>query len=558
MAIFPQKFNLFGFTISSAKEEEEKQKELEKQKAFSLPPNDDGSVIIQSGAYHGTYVDMEGTYRNDIELITKYRDMSMQPELESAIEDIVNEAIVIDDKAHSVNIVLDDAKIDKSVKSKIEDEFKTVLKLLNFNRIGHELFKKWYIDGRIYFEIIVEEGKEKEGIKELRAIDPRRIRKIREIKKGKDLNTGMEIIEAQQEYFLYNERGIIGAFANMGLRITTDKVIYVPSGNVDAKRNVVLSYLHKSIKPLNQLRMLEDATVIYRLARAPERRLFYIDTGNMSPTKSEEYIKSIMTNYRNKLVYDSSTGEIKDDRKFMSMLEDFWLPRREGGKGTEVSTLAGGENLGKIEDVEYMEKKLYKSLGIPYSRNQEGTGFSMGRTTEITRDELKFSKFIDKLRNKFSTVFDEALRVQLSLKGIATEDEWADIREEIYYDFLKDNNFNELKESELNGIRLQLLAQCDPFVGKYFSKDWVQKHILQLDNEEIEEIDKQIKDETDELVKNPPKIDPQTGLPLTMMAQGQPGQPGAENAPPKEEPEYSDDQIGMGINALNNSVSRLR
>ena len=383
--------------------------------------------------------------------------------------------------------------------------------MLNYNNFGHEIFRKWYIDGRLFYHVMLDETAKGDGIQEIRNIDPRRIRKIREIKKGRDAKTGLEIIASADEYYVYNERGIIGSAAPaLGAKIAKDSIVYTTSGLMDAKRAMVLSYLHKAIKPLNQLRMLEDATVIYRLARAPERRAFYVDVGNMSTVKAEQYLKSVMTNYRNKLVYDSTTGEIKDDRKMMTMLEDFWLPRREGNKSSEIQTLPGGQNLGEIADVEYFEKKLYKALGVPYTRTQPGTGFSLGRSTEISRDELKFSKFINRLRNKFSTLFDDLLRVQLVLKNICTEDEWETFREDIYYDFIKDNNFDELKDAELNQNRLNLLMAAVPYTGTYFSKEWIWKKILRMDEEDIDEIKKQIKEEAKENEPN----DPDTGEPL--------------------------------------------
>ena len=482
---------LFGFEISRKK----KQEEQDQSKTFALPQNDDGAVTIQSGAYYGTYVDLDGVVRNEIELITRYREMSMQPELETAIDEIVNEAIVNDDKDQGVELSTDDLKQPEKIKKAIRDEFDVMLKLLNFGNMGHEIFRRWYVDGRLFYHIILDENP-KRGIKELRYIDPRRIRKIREIQKTKDPRTGLELIKSVNEYYLYNERGIIGAHSNLGAKIALDAIVNVNSGLMDSKRAMVLSYLHKAIKPLNQLRMLEDATVIYRLARAPERRIFYIDVGNMPTIKAEQYLKDVMTRYRNKLVYDSTTGEIKDDRKHLSMLEDFWLPRREGGKGTEISTLPGGENLGKMEDVEYFEKKLYKALGVPISRleQQQGGGI-LGRATEITRDELKFTKFIQRLRNKFATLFDDLLRVQLILKGICTEDEWNEFKEEIWYDFKKDNNFNELKEAELLQNRIGILQLVDPFVGRYYSMEWVKRNVLMMDDDEIDEIQKQMDQE---------------------------------------------------------------
>lgn len=504
---------LFGFEIGRAK----KKQDGEDNKTFSVPQNDDGAVTIQSGAYYGTYVDLDGTVRNEIELITRYREMSMQPELETAIDEIVNESIVNADSGQAVDINLDDLKQPDSIKKKITEEFEFVLKLMNFGNMGHEIFRRWYIDGRLFYHVVIEDAKPAKGIQEIRYIDPRRIRKIREIQKTKDPQTGMELIKRQNEYYLYNERGVVGAHSNMGAKIAIDSIINVNSGLMDSKRSMVLSYLHKAIKPLNQLRMVEDATVIYRLSRAPERRVFYVDVGNMPTMKAEQYLKDIMTKYRNKLVYDSSTGEIKDDRKHLSMLEDFWLPRREGSRGTEITTLPGGQNLGELEDVKYFEKKLYRALGVPVSRLESQQGFSMGRATEITRDELKFTKFIQRLRNKFSTLFDDLLRVQLILKKVCTDEEWKEFKEDIWYDFKKDNNFNELKEAELMTNRLTLLQVVDPYVGRYYSMEWVRKNVLHQTDEDMEEINKQI--EAEQAQAGPPvdamgnPIDPATGQP---------------------------------------------
>jgi len=510
---------LFGFQIGRVKPQQTAQQDLV-NKTFAIPQNDDGAVTIQSGAYYGTYVDLDGVVRNEIELITRYREMSMQPELETAIDDIVNEAIVNDDNGQSVEMNTDDLKQPDAIKKKIRDEFDNILRLLDFGNMGHDLFRRWYIDGRLFYHVVIDEKRPSLGIQEIRYIDPRRIRKIREIQKTKDPATGMDIIKRQNEYYLYNERGMIGAHSNLGTKISTDSIVNVNSGLMDAKRSMVLSYLHKAIKPLNQLRMVEDATVIYRLSRAPERRIFYVDVGNMPTIKAEQYLKDIMTKYRNKLVYDSTTGEIKDDRKHLSMLEDFWLPRREGSKGTEISTLPGGQNLGEMEDVHYFEKKLYKALGVPISRLEPQQGFSLGRSTEVTRDELKFTKFVQRLRNKFSTLFDDLLRVQLILKKICTEEEWKEFREDIWYDFRKDNNFNELKEAELMTNRITLLQFVDPYVGRYYSMEWVRKNILKQTDEEIEEIDEQISQEaksaapaTTDAMGNP--IDPITGQPMS-------------------------------------------
>lgn len=492
---------LFGITLTTQKErlKQERSSINDQLKSFVPESNDDGAVTIQSGSYYGTYVDMDGVVRNEIELITRYREMAMQPELETAIDEVVNEAIVMDDNGKSVDINMDELKTSEGIKKKIRAEFDHILKLLNFGNMGHDIFRRWYIDGRIFYHLIVDEKKPLNGIQELRYIDPRRIRKIREIEKTMDRASGIEIIKKSKEYYLYNDRGVIGTqSANMGAKIALDSVVNVNSGLMDAKRAMVLSYLHKAIKPLNQLRMMEDATVIYRISRAPERRIFYIDVGDMPTIKAEQYLRDIMTKYRNKLVYDSNTGEIKDDRKFMSMLEDIWLPRREGSQGTQIDTLRGGENLGKMEDVEYFQQKLYNSLGVPTSRLIPQQGFSLGRTNEITRDELKFAKFVQRLRSKFSSLFDDLLRVQLVLKKVCTEEEWHYIKEDIWYDFFKDNNFNELKEAELIANRIQTLNFVDPYVGRYYSKEWVQKNILQLTDENIQEMEAQMAQENSE------------------------------------------------------------
>ena len=524
--------NLFGFEISRQK----KNQDEEQNKSFTPPQNEDGAVVIQSGSYYGTYVDLDGVVRNEIELITRYREMSMQPELETAIDEVVNEAIVNDDNGQAIELNTDDLKQPEQIKKKIRDEFDYILKLLNFGNMGHDVFRRWYTDGRLFYHVIIDESRPNLGIQEIRYIDPRRIRKIREIQKTKDPKTGMEIIKRQNEYYLYNERGVIGAHSNLGSKIAVDSIINVNSGLMDAKRSMVLSYLHKAIKPLNQLRMVEDATVIYRLSRAPERRVFYVDVGNMPTIKAEQYLRDIMVKYRNKLVYDSSTGEIKDDRKHLSMLEDFWLPRREGSKGTEITTLPGGMNLGELEDVKYFEKKLYKALGVPIGRLEAQQGFSLGKSNEITRDELKFSKFIQRLRNKFSTIFDDLLRIQLVLKRVCTEEEWKEFKEQIWYDYRKDNNFTELKESELITNRVLLLQYVDPYVGRYYSKEWVRKNILKQTDEDIEEIDEQISQEaqdaapTMDAMGNP--IDPATGQPMQGAPGAIPGVGGNQVLPP--------------------------
>jgi hypothetical protein len=488
---------LFGFTLGR---KDVVQPQLPEQASFALPTEtmDDGAVTITSNAHYGTYVDLEGSVRNEIELVTRYREMANHPELEMAIDDIVNEAISHNETGKVVSIVLDKLKQPESIKKKIIEEFDTIQRMLNFSNLADDLFKRWYIDGRLNYHVVVNEKNPKEGIQELRYIDPRKIRKVREVKKGRDPKTGASIINSIAEYYVYNDKGqttqTYTSNINAGLRIAPESIINVNSGLMDAKNTFVISYLHKAIKPLNQLRMIEDAIVIYRLSRAPERRIFYIDVGNLPKGKAEQYLRDIMVKYRNKMVYDAQTGELRDDRKHMSMLEDFWLPRREGGKGTEITTLPAGQNLGELEDVKYFRQKLLNSLNVPISRlePQQGGMIGIGRTTEVTRDEVKFAKFIQRLRNKFSTIFDQALRVQLVLKGICTTDEWEIFKEDIYFDFLKDNNFTEMRDSELLRERVTLLQTVDPYIGRYYSANWVRKNILQMDDELIQQMDREI------------------------------------------------------------------
>ena len=491
---------LFGFTLGS---KDIVQVQPPEQPSFTLPTDamDDGAVNITSNPYYGTYVDLEGAVRNELELITRYREMSNHPELEMAIDDIVNESITHDVSGRTVDIVLDKLKQPDAVKKKIAEEFENILRLLNFGNLADDLFKRWYIDGRIYYHVVVDESKPKEGIQELRYIDPRKIRKVRELVKDRDPKTGANIIKSIAEYYVFSDKGTTtqtySANVNAGLRIATDSIINVNSGLMDAKNTFVISYIHKAIKPLNQLRMIEDAVVIYRISRAPERRVFYIDVGNLPKGKAEQYLRDVMIKYKNKVVYDASTGEIRDDRKHMSMLEDFWLPRREGGKGTEITTLPAGQNLGELEDVKYFRQKLLQSLNVPISRlePQQGGMIGIGRTTEVTRDEVKFTKFIIRLRNKFSQIFDNALATQLALKGICSREEWDQFKEDVYYDYKKDNNFTELRDAELLQSRIQTLTTVDPYVGRYYSAEWVRRNILQQTKDEIEEIDKQIKQE---------------------------------------------------------------
>lgn len=491
---------LFGFTIGR---DGVVQQQKESQPTFSLPTEalDDGAVTITSNAHYGTYVDLEGSVRNELELITRYREMANHPELEMAIDEIVNEAITRDEFGKIVDINVDKLKQPESIKKKIIEEFNNIQKMINFKNLADDLFKRWYIDGRIFYQVVVDELNPKEGIKELRYIDPRKIRKVREINRDKDPKSGAMIIKSIAEYYVYTERGTttqtFTASVNQGVRIAPDSIINVNSGLTDAKNTFVISYLHKAIKPLNQLRMIEDAVVIYRLSRAPERRIFYIDVGNLPKGKAEQYLRDVMVKYRNKMVYDASTGEMRDDRKHLSMLEDFWLPRREGGKGTEITTLPAGQNLGEIEDVVYFRKKLLNSLNVPVSRLEptEGGMIGVGRSTEVTRDEVKFSKFIQRLRIKFSKIFDDALGIQLALKGICTKEEWEDFKEDIFYDFKKDNNFTELRDAELLRERLTSLGMIDPYIGKYYSMEWVKKYVLQQNEDEIKEMESQIEDE---------------------------------------------------------------
>jgi hypothetical protein len=491
--------NLFGFEITRRKPE------VQLQPQITAPASDDGAITVTAGGYFGTYLDLEASFKNENDLISRYREMAMQPELETAIDDIVNEAVVHDVTGKSISIILDDLEQPDNIKEMIRDEFDNVLRLLDFSNFGQEVFRDWYIDGRLFYQVLLDEKQPKLGIQELVYIDPRKIKKIRNIIKKKDERTGVQVVTGVQEFYIYNDKmtaqgqTLVASNADASVKIAADAIINVNSGLLDPKRQMVLSYLHKAIKPLNQLRMIEDAIVIYRISRAPERRVFYIDVGNMPKIKSEQYLRDIMTKFRNKVVYDSNTGEVKDDRKFMSMMEDFWIPRRGEGKSTEITTLPSGQNLGEMADVKYFEQKLYKSLNVPVSRIETQQGFSLGRSSEITRDELKFTKFIERLRTKFSILFDELMERQLALKGICSVDEWHELKEKIHYDFLKDNNFTEIKESELMANRLQLMNQIDPYVGTYFSRAWVRKHVLQFDEEGIERMQTEIEEEQKEL-----------------------------------------------------------
>ena len=483
--------NLLGFQIT--RNNTDLGKPAEAKQAFTVSSPDDGTTTISAGGHFGQYMDMEVTAKNDIDLIKRYREIAQHPECDMAIEDIINEVIVSDERDASVSVSLDKLMISDNIKMKVRDEFDEVLRLLNFDEKGHDIFRRWYVDGRIYFHKVIDPKSPRKGLTEIRYIDPRKIKKVREVTKKRDTQgKGVEMIEATAEWFVYNEKGISAANTNSGLKISADSITYVTSGVIDQTKNMVMGHLHKAIKPTNQLRMIEDAVVIYRIVRAPERRIFYVDVGNLPKVKAESYLRDVMARYRNKLVYDASTGEVRDDRKHMSMLEDFWLPRREGAKGTEVQTLSGGQNLGEISDVEYFQKKLYQSLNVPMSRLDADNGFNMGRAAEITRDELKFTKFVQRLRKRFTQVFNDILKTQLVLKGIITIEDWVNIKEHIQYSFLKDGYFAELKNAEILRERISLAQEVSPYVGKYYSVEFVRKNILQQSDEDIIEIDRQI------------------------------------------------------------------
>jgi len=485
---------LFGFTIARKKQEDQQ----ENLPSIVSPTQEDGAIEIAPGGAYGTYVDLEGKAKNEGELVTKYRQMALQPECDSAVQDVVNEAIVVTEDSGPVEIVLDKLDYPENIKKKIHEEFEAIIKLLDFNNNAYDLFRKWYVDGRLYHHIVIDEKNPRQGIKDLRYIDPRKIRKIKEALKEKDARTGATVFKGMNEYYLYNAGGVNSSNQAQGVKIAKDSISYCHSGLLDERNSMIYSYLHKAIKPLNQLRMLEDAVVIYRLARAPERRVFYIDVGNLPKMKAEQYMRDMMVKHKNKLIYDASTGEVRDDRKFMTMLEDFWLPRREGGRGTEITTLPGGQSLGEMDDVDYFRRKLYKSLNVPITRMDAENQFNLGRASEITRDELKFNKFVMRLRNRFSILFSDLLEIQLALKGVITRGEWKEMKQDIYYDFQEDNHFTELKETEIMQGRLQILGEVDNFVGKYFSEDWIRKNVLRMTEEEIKDEQKQIDKEADE------------------------------------------------------------
>ena len=519
---------LFGFSIDDSDDK------LSPSAVSPVPPNnEDGVDHYMSSGFFGSYVDIEGVYKTEFDLIKRYREMALHPECDSAIEDIVNEAIVSDTNDSPIEIELSNLNASDGIKKKIRDEFKYILDLLDFDKKSHEIYRNWYIDGRLYYHKIIDLKNPQEGIQELRYIDAMKMRYVRQQKKKekdqydrvmsknlRDQNPMDYDFPELEEYFIYNPKSTgtgnpMQTNATRGIKIAKDAITYCTSGLVDRNKGTTLSYLHKSIKALNQLRMIEDSLVIYRLSRAPERRIFYIDVGNLPKVKAEQYLRDVMMRYRNKLVYDASTGEIRDDKKFMSMLEDFWLPRREGGRGTEITTLPGGQNLGEITDIEYFKKKLYRALNVPPSRMDGEGGFNLGRSSEILRDELKFTKFVARLRKRFSNMFNDMLRTQLILKNIVTPEDWEIMSEHIQYDFLYDNHFSELKESELMQERLGLVETAQPYVGKYYSQDYVRRKILRQTDEEIIEQDKLIEQEIkDGVIPDPATIDPTTGMPF--------------------------------------------
>jgi len=484
--------DLFGFRFTRIKDDKNKEN-------FTLPSEQDGTIDVAGGGFFGQVLDTDGRERTESDLIRRYRDIAQQPECDSAIEDIVNEGIVANERAQAIAIVLDQIPYPMKIKKSIEQEFNSVLRLLDFDSKGHDIFRRWYVDGRLYYHKVIDTKNPRLGIQEVRYIDPRKIKKVRELNTSTKKGTSIEVVQKKNEYYIYNDKGMFsggyGSGANEGLKISPDSITYVPSGVIDQNKGNVLSYLHKAIKPVNQLRMIEDALVIYRISRAPERRIFYIDVGNLPKIKAEQYLKDVMNRYRNKLVYDASTGEIRDDRNHMSMLEDFWLPRREGGRGTEITTLPGGSNLGEIDDITYFQRKLYRSLNVPISRLEAEQNFSLGRSTEITRDELKFTKFVQRIRKKFTPLLTDMLKTQLVLKGVMTIDEFHNIKELIQFDFLQDGHFTELKEAELMENKLQTLQSVESYVGTFFSKKWVQNNVLRLTDLEIEEMQKQINKE---------------------------------------------------------------
>ena len=485
---------LFGFSIQKSQKDQGLS-----GKTFTDPTPDDGAIEIAGGGFFASVLDTDGRERSDIDLIRRYRDISMQSECDAAVEDIVNEGIISNLNDIPVNIDLTNIPYPDKIKKRIRAEFMEVLRLLNFNEKGHDIFRRWYVDGRLYYHKVIDNKDPQRGLTQLRFIDPTKIRKVRETTKAPSVDqNGVEMIAKVDEYFIYSDKGFASVGSqgnNQGIKISADSIVYVPSGLLDSNSGRVISHLHKAIKPVNQLRMIEDAIVIYRISRAPERRIFYIDVGNLPKVKAEQYLKDVMNRYRNKLVYDASTGEIRDDRNHMSMLEDFWLPRREGGRGTQIETLPGGSNLGEIDDIVYFQRKLYRSLNVPISRLEAENGFSMGRASEITRDELKFTKFVQRIRKKFVPLFTDLLKTNLLLKGVISPEDWPRMQEHIQYDFMEDGHFAELKDAELLNDRIQTLDSIQSYIGTFFSKEYVLRKVLNMTDAEIQEMRVQMKKE---------------------------------------------------------------
>ncbi len=506
---------LFGYSLERAK------KGQPTGPSFVRKESDDAATPVAGGGYFGTAIDLDGTFKDENDLIRRYRSMSIHPECDRAIDDVVNEAIAGDIDDTPVDVELSNLKVGSGIKKQIREEFMNVLRLMDFDKMAYDIFRRWYIDGKLYYHKLIDPKDPRRGITELRYIDPRKIRKVVEMENKKDRQIlDPRTMEAQlsprtAEYYVYNPKGMRAGMETSGLKIAPDAIAFCHSGLKDMNKNVIMSHLHKAIKALNQLRMIEDSLVIYRLSRAPERRIFYIDVGNLPKQKAEQYLREVMSRYRNKLVYNADTGEIRDDRKFMSMLEDFWLPRREGGRGTEITTLPGGQNLGELEDVKYFQKKLYRALNVPESRLESDSTFNLGRAAEITRDEIKFQKFVTRLRKKFSSLFHDLLKTQLVLKGIISLEDWDDMSEHIQYDFIADNYFAELKEKEMLTERLNLVAAMDPYAGRYFSLEYIRRQILRHTDAEMNEIDEQMEQEiADGKLPDPATIDPATGMPI--------------------------------------------
>ena len=498
---------LFGFQIVRKKPEQE-------LPSFAAKVEEDGALVVSEGGAYGQYVDLEGSVRNEAELVSKYREISMHPDIEMAVDDIINEAIVMDPKKEIVSLNLDDLKQPENIKKMILEEFDNTLELLEFNQHAYEIFRKWYVDGRLYYHAIIDEKTPRDGIKELRYVDPRKIRKIKTQRRARVNKTSSAMVnKTVEEFFIYNDKGFAKAPTqgstyndpgSQGIRIAVDAVVSISSGLVNVGGDMVIGHLQKAIKPLNQLKSMEDSLVIYRISRAPERRVFYIDVGNLPKMKAEQYLRDIMTRFKNRVVYDAQTGEIRDDRKHMTMLEDFWLPRREGGKGTEITTLPGGQNLGQMDDVVYFQRKLYKSLNVPVTRLDPEQSYNFGRATEISRDEVKFAKFVTRLRGKFSELFNKILEKQLILKGVITSEDWQEFKSNFKYEYSEDNHFSELRNTEILRDRVSMLRDIDDYTGKYYSHEWIRRNVLYQTEEDIKEIDEQIVEEQDNPQYNPP------------------------------------------------------